>query len=94
MPTIVGNSERREGSMRLRSAQGRLVYEFDYTYLVLADSKFQERYEILLTNGLPIPQVHFKDSAVCQSSDAQRDSINPLLWHVTDRKSTRLNSSH
>lgn len=68
--------------MRLRATNGKLVYESDYTYLVRADSAQQNRIQIILTPGLPIPLVTVRDAAVCKSVDAARDEKNATLWNV------------
>lgn len=86
MPTLIDNSEAREGGARLRSRGGRPVYEETYTFVVQADYKTQTRDQILTaTPGLP--QVGQTTSAggfaACIDANAVRRVDNPLYWDVT-----------
>lgn len=83
MPTLLGQT--RNGNGRLRSRKRLPVYEESYDFLVLADSKSQNRLDILATDGLPIVNATTSAGgfAVCQSLVATRRAENPLYWDVT-----------
>lgn len=85
MPSIVDNSECREGSGRLSSRAGVPVLEETYTYLVQADYIGQTRAEILLTTpNLPRPgTIGPFGLTACVSCDATRRPDAPLYWDAT-----------
>lgn len=85
MPSIVDNSEGREGSGRIRSKGGFPVYEESYTYTVLADNRSQTRLEILQTAGLPrvLLTMGPDGASLCRGLDAKRRKENPLIWDVS-----------
>ena len=84
MPTVVDGSEKREGSGRINSRNGRPVFEETYSYIVEADNLNQTRLDILTTVGLPQVQVTLGPggNTICKSSAATRRPTQPLLWDV------------
>ena len=80
--TILG--ETREGTGSIRKSGKRLVYEDKYSYIVQTDSKNTSRLAVLSAPGIPRPGLTLSGGgiAVCQSTDATRDAINPKIWHV------------
>ena len=92
MPTIVDNSELREGSGKIRKRGGGPVLEETYHYLVQADHKTQTRAEILLlTVGLPkLGDPGPFGATVCVDVTADRDQENPLYWRCTAEFSSEI----
>jgi hypothetical protein len=84
MPTIIGNSQGRDGDIRIRATKSGQVVEETYSFIVRGDFKSQPREEIILTNGLP--RVNISASAggftVCKSIDASRRPEQPLIWDI------------
>lgn len=86
MPTLVGGSEKRDGSGRLNTKQGRPVYEETFSYLVQADNLDQTRLDILTgTSGLPIAGLTIGPTGytLCKSANATRRPNASLYWDVT-----------
>lgn len=96
MPTIIGGSEGREGSIRIRSRNGTPIIEETYTYIVEADGKYQQRLEILATPGLPTVNVSASAGglAICVAKDATRRSANSLIWDVTAEFSSEVDEEN
>jgi len=83
MPTIVDNSEKREGEGRLNTRDGTPVIEETYHYLVKADYAGQARLDILLTTGLPVPGVTIRGYTICKGVAATRRPDAVLYWDIT-----------
>jgi hypothetical protein len=83
MPTLEG--EKREGGCNLATRSGLPVYEEQWHFRVRADSKTQDRTQIIGTPGLPIPGENTSAGgfALCSTLNAERDPGNPLYWNVT-----------
>lgn len=81
MPEILGQTRKRGGS--IRRTGGRLVFEHEEEYFVMADTLSQDHDEILLTAGLPVAGLTVHDRALCNGKSATSDPIQPLLWTVT-----------
>lgn len=86
MPTLIGFSEAREGSGRIRSRGGRPIYEETYTFVIEADYKTQTR-DVILTTTPGLPQVGVSTSAggfaACVGVSIERDKDNALIWRGT-----------
>jgi len=81
MPSLVGKN--RVGSGRIRSQQGRPVYEVTYSYLIRADSINQSELEIMAATGVLIDQTQDQTGlTVCRSKAATRRPDKSLLWDV------------
>lgn len=80
--TIVDNSEKRNGSARVRVSNGHLVYEEDWEFLVESDTRFEDRNVVLGTPGLPVPLVTGRGSMICQTLSVERREVQPRLWDV------------
>lgn len=80
MPTIDGTS--RKSNFRLTKGKGGLELEFDDIYRIKADTKDQDRVDVLNTAGLPEVGVTTNGPAVCASINAERWEANPLYWDV------------
>lgn len=85
MPTLVGNSTKREGDCRLSSRNGGPVFEETYHYLVKADSLTQTNAEIITTSGLPVLNQTIGPGGytVCRGLSATRRPEAALYWDVT-----------
>lgn len=78
MPVIDGVSRKR--NFRLVKSRGGLQLEFDDIYRILADSKSQDRIDILNTPNLPEVGVTTNGPAVCSGIDANSWEANPIYW--------------
>jgi len=81
--TILG--ETREGSGSIRKQGKRLVFEEQYSYIVQTTDKTTTRLAVLSTPGIPRVGLTLSAGgfAICQSVTANRDAVNPVIWHVT-----------
>lgn len=79
---IIG--EVREGSASIRKSAGKLVYEDEYTFIVQTDSNETSRLAVLAAPGIPRPGWTRSAGgfAVCQTTTANRDPVNPKIWRV------------
>lgn len=95
MPTLVDNSEKREGSSRIVSQNGQPVLEETYSYLVKADYLTQPRTEILLnTPGIPKPgEVGSGGLSICKSTNATRRTEASLYYDVVAEFSSEVEES-
>lgn len=84
MPQLLSPDGTREGGIRCTYSGGMISREEDWHYNVMADSKTQNRADILFsTPGLPMIGVTIMNGMLCKGGDAQRDPDNALLWRVT-----------
>jgi len=84
--TIVGSSQKREGSATVSSRNGMPVLNEMYHYIVRTNSKTTSRLAVLYdTTDLPkVGQtVSAFGFAVCKNVEAVRREKNPLYWDVT-----------
>lgn len=83
---IVDQSELREGTATITKGQGnRLTYTSVFNYLVVTDSRYVSREEVLLnTPGLPVVGLNYGlINAICTSKTATRTEENALYWKVS-----------
>jgi hypothetical protein len=89
MPVLVG--EKRSGTISTRIGKnGIILREQSHYYTVQADSKYQDRAEIILCNGLPRYGVVYTDGLAVKSINADRDPDDAWRWHVTVVGSTEV----
>ena len=83
MPTLLSPDGLRDGGIRADYNNGMIDREEDWHYNVLADSKLQNRADILFnTPGLPMVGSTIMNGMLCKGGDAQRDPDKALLWKV------------
>lgn len=78
MPSLVG--EKRDGQVRSRTASGRVVFEQDYHFTVEADSKYQNRFDLLATPGLPVAYTTIFNGMMCKSVNLVRNVDKAVYW--------------
>jgi hypothetical protein len=90
MPTLIGI--KREGGISVRIGKnGILIREQPYHATIIADSKFQDRTEIIYdTPGMPSFGQVYQTGLTVKSINADPDPEDPLRWHVVITTSTEV----
>lgn len=89
MPSIIGNSEGRQGSVSIVRNNGRNTVRNKFHYDVLADSADQSRDVIVQTAGLPTVGLTIHPIyGFCIGLNAVRDVNRVDLWHLEFEYST------
>jgi hypothetical protein len=84
MPFLLTPDGTREGGIRGTYSKGIIDREEDWHFNVRADSKYQQRSDILFnTPGLPIIGATILNGMLCVGGDATRDPDDALLWRVS-----------
>lgn len=89
MPSIIGNTEGREGRVSITRSNGRNTVRNIFYYDVLADDATQSRDQIVQAPGLP--RVGLSTDAIyggCVGLQATRDPLKSTLWHIEVEWST------
>lgn len=89
MPILIG--QKRIGNITTRVGKnGVILREQSHHYTVQADSKFQDRAEIILCPGLPRYGTVYTDGLAVKSINADVDPDDAWRWHVTVLGSTEV----